>query len=284
MKFYFIFLLFLNLFHFSLEVVPIWNMKSATIDLKSSFSNNKLSYATISFSGHDLSGTIRKELTIDGDTIYKKNYLSISGESEFEVSYEDIESAYSVINKRVICPKGRNYPQVLNGHNFQGIDLTSTSYAEKGNWDLKCYFHGAGISDSGKGFLMLFFLMNGKKASYNSDFNKDSSKFNWEASKSNDGAIGDELYDFKLVYGEQAFDWTNNNFIEYKMNGLVFEDNSLKLKGYFVKFESKSDKRDGIQIYSANEGLTLTSSRKYNQAYTLLQILFCKNIYIYFLF
>ena len=267
MKFYFIFLLFLNLFHFSLEVVLIWNMKSATIDLKSSFSNNKLSYATISFSGHDLSGTIRKELTIDGDTIYKKNYLSISGESEFEVSYEDIESAYSVINKRVICPKGRNYPQVLNGHNFQGIDLTSTSYAEKGNWDLKCYFHGAGISDSGKGFLMLFFLMNGKKASYNSDFNKDSSKFNWEASKSNDGAIGDELYDFKLVYGEQAFDWTNNNFIEYKMNGLVFEDNSLKLKGYFVKFESKSDKRDGIQIYSANEGLTLTSSRKYNQAY-----------------
>ena len=109
--------------------------------------------------------------------------------------------------------------------------------------------------------------MNGRKASYNTDFNKDASNFKWEASKSNDGAIDDELYDFKLQYGTKAFEKSNNNFIEYQMNGLVSENNNLKLKSYKVKFESKYDKRDGIQIYGEGSSITLTTSKKYNQAY-----------------
>ena len=51
------------------------------------------------------------------------------------------------------------------------------------------------------------------------------------------------------------------------MNGLIKEDNSLKLKCYKVKFESKYDKRDGIQIYGEGSSVILTTSKKYNQAY-----------------
>ena len=49
------------------------------------------------------------------------------------------------------------------------------------------------------------------------------------------------------------------------------------MKCYKVKFESKYDKRDGIQIYGEGNSITLTTSKKYNQGYikegdTLAQI------------
>ena len=162
--------LFLNLLYYSLGIVPNWNIESAAIDLKPSFSNNKLTYATISLSGHDLGGTLRKELTISGDTITKKNYLSINEESEFVVSFEDIESVYYIASSRVICPKGKYHPQKLSGTSFSELNPSSAGFEEKGNWDLKCYFHGAGLTDGGSslttpggGFFLLFYLMNGDK-------------------------------------------------------------------------------------------------------------------------
>ena len=272
MEFFLISFLFLNFLKYSFEIVPIWNIESAAIDLKPSFVNNKLTYATNSISGHDLSGTLRKELTINGNTINKKNYLSLNEESEFEVSFEDIESVYDVANSRVICPKGKYHPYKLSGTNFEEFSLSSTNFVENGNWDLKCYFHGAGLDDggssigtSGHGFMMLFYLMNGNRASYNTDFNNDNYNFNWEASKSNEGAVGEELYDFLLEYGRNSME--GSGFKEYKMNGLVKEGNNLKLKCYKVKFESKYDKRDGIQINGEGSEIALTTSKKYNQAY-----------------
>ena len=181
-------------------------MQTAAIDLKPSFTENKLSYASISLSGHDLYGTLRKELIIEGDTINKTNYLKIGDEQEFAVSYEDIESVYYVANKKVICPKGKYHPQELYNKNFYELFPKNTGiFEEKGNWDLKCYFHGAGIEDqAGNGFLMLFYLINKYKTAFNTDFNKDPNNFNWEAGKQNNGAVGEELYDFRLKYGTIA--------------------------------------------------------------------------------
>ena len=274
MEFFIKIFLFLNLLYYSLGIVPNWNIQSVVIDLRPSFTDNKLTYATISLSGHDLGGILRKELTINDNKINKANYLSINGESEFKVSFEDIESVYFIANSRVICPKGKYHPYKISGTVFSELNPSSNGFEEKGNWNLRCYFHGAGLEGGGStldspgaGFFMLFYLMNGRKASYNTDFNKDASNFKWEASKSNDGAIDDELYDFKLQYGTKAFEKSNNNFIEYQMNGLVSENNNLKLKSYKVKFESKYDKRDGIQIYGEGSSITLTTSKKYNQAY-----------------
>ena len=164
--------LFLNFFYISLEVVPIWNIESAAIDLKPSFTNNKLTYATISLSGHDCGGTLRKELTINGDKINKANYLSLNGGSEFQIPFEDIESVYYIANSNVICPKGKYHPQKLDGTSFSELNPASAGFVgkENGNWDLKCYFHGAGLDDGGSplyskggGFFLLFYLMNGKK-------------------------------------------------------------------------------------------------------------------------
>ena len=166
--------LFLNLLYYSQGIVPNWNIETAAINLQSFFSDNKLTYATISLSGHDLYGTLRKELSINCDIISKKNYLSINGENEFEVSFEDIESVYYIADSRVICPKGKYHPQKLSGHSFSELNTSSVGFEEKGNWDLKCYFHGAGLDDGGGssfsspggGFFILFYLMNGKKTVY----------------------------------------------------------------------------------------------------------------------
>ena len=243
-------------------------MQTAAIDLKPSFTENKLSYASISLSGHDLYGTLRKELIIEGDTINKINYLKIGDDQEFAVSYEDIESVYYVANKKVICPKGKYHPQELYNKNFYELFPKNIGiFEEKGNWDLKCYFHGAGIEDqAGNGFLMLFYLINKYKTAFNTDFNKDPNNFNWEAGKQNNGAVGEELYDFRLKYGTIAYQGTT--YIEYPMNAIVLEGNDIKLKTYNVKFESHPpDTRNGVQIYSSGPTLKLSSSKKYNQAY-----------------
>ena len=132
---------------------------------------------------------------------------------------------------------------------------------------MKCYFHGAGISDqNGGGFLLLFYLMNGNKAMYDTDFNKDRNNFDWEACRSGNGAVGEELCDFGLKYGEVAFEADVNDFREYQMIAIVLEDNYIKLKSYEVAFESKWDKRDGVHINPFGSDFTLISAKKYNQA------------------
>ena len=270
MKFILIIILFLNTFYYSLSVVPVWNINSSAINLTTFFTNNKLSYASISLSGHGLNGTLRKELTINGDNITKTNYLSINGEEEFVVSYEDIDSVYYVADKTVICPKGKHHPQKLENGNFSELFPPNSRniFEEKGNWDLKCYFHGAGISDqNGGGFLLLFYLMNGNKEMYDTDFNKYRNKFDWEACWPDNGAVGEELYNFKLKYGEVAFENNINSFKKYQMIAIVLEDNYIKLKSYKVAFESKWDKRDGVHINPFGSDFTLISAKKYNQAY-----------------
>ena len=184
-----------------------------------------------------------------------------------EVKFEQVESYYYLYNsKYIICPQGSFHPYDFTN----GVELKPDENFSGENWDLKCYFHGAGLeggggdlNSPGAGFFMLFYLMNGNKASYNTDFNNDRYNFNWEASKQNNGAIGDELYDFRLEYGTKACNLPDNSFKEYKMGGLVLEGNNLKLKSYGVKFESKFDMRAGIQIYGIGSEITLTSSKKY---------------------
>ena len=119
MKFNLIIILFTHIFHYSLTIVPKWNIDSAAIDLKPSFSDNKLTYAKVSLCGHDLNGILRKELILNGDIIKKKSYLSINNEPEFEIFFEDIESIYYIANKGIICPKGKYHPKVLENNNFQ---------------------------------------------------------------------------------------------------------------------------------------------------------------------
>ena len=72
MKVFIIIFLFLNFFYYSLTVVPIWNIESATINLENSFSYNTLKFGSSTFIGNYLSGSLRKELIKDGDSITKK--------------------------------------------------------------------------------------------------------------------------------------------------------------------------------------------------------------------
>ena len=264
-------ILFLNFLYNSFEIVPIWKMTSAAIDLQpSTFTDNKKTYYTYSRSGHDMSGTLRKELIVNGDKIERKRYLSLNGGSEFEVTFEDLESVYDLSNlvgKKVICPRGKYHPYVYENGQLYEMIPGGFNQQGNGNWDLKCYYHGAGSSSSenGKGFFLVFYLMNGKASNFNADFNKDSSQFRWEACKSNNGAIEEELYDFRLEYGTIAYQGTS--WIEYQMIGLVSTSNSLLLKSYVVKCESKHDVKNGIYINGQGSSLYLTESKKYNQGY-----------------
>ena len=264
-------ILFLNFLYNSFEIVPIWKMTSAAINLQpSTFTDNKKTYYTYSRSGHKMSGTLRKELIVNGDKIERKRYLSLDGGSEFEVTFEDLESVYDLSNlvgKKVICPRGKYHPYVYENGQLYEMIPGGFNQQGNGNWDLKCYYHGAGSSSSenGKGFFLVFYLMNGKASNFNADFNKDSSQFRWEACKSNNGAIEEELYDFRLEYGTIAYQGTS--WMEYKMIGLVSTGNSLLLKSYVVKFESNSQVRQGIQINGQGSSRYLTESKKYNQGY-----------------
>ena len=55
------------------------------------------------------------------------------------------------------------------------------------------------------------------------------------------------------------------------MNAIILENNSIKLKSYNVEFQSKYDKREGVQIISQGSSHTITPSKKYNQAYINLE-------------
>ena len=261
MEAFFNIFLFLNFFYYSLEIVPIWKLETSTIELNPNFVNNRYKYDDISkpIDGYPVS--LRKYLVKNGDKIEQKNYLSLNNQNEFEVSFDDIESVYTVVGKKVICPKGKYHPYEITSDTQISEIIPDNSIDTQGkNWDLRCYYHGAG-------FFLVFYLMNGGKNSYGSDFKANTNYFNWKPNQS--GSIGNELYDYKLVYGEKSKEDTT--WQEYKMAALILNSNNLKLKGFTAKFETNdpydSSKKDRYYIYGSGSEVTLTENRINNQAY-----------------
>ena len=254
--------LFFNFLYNSLEVVPIWNLASSAIDLKPLFTYNKYSFMIFNKYGHDMDGKLKKELEIKGDEVTITNLLSIDGGTNyFEVPFDNIESVYNnILGQKIVCPRGKYHQYGIKNDNKLYVKIPDTDFVGKDYWDLKCYYHGAN-------FYLVFYLINGKKSNYGVDLSVDKDSGSWRRNNDYGGSINDELFDFKLVYGNAAFNYATYDFYVYKMIGLIAQDNQLALKSYNMKFESKEGKRDGYRVYDAGSKVVLTEYRKYNQAY-----------------
>ena len=230
--------LFLNILTYSLEIVPNWNIATAAIKLDVTFNDdNKYKYndAQNDISGHN-NIYISNKLIKEGDKIKHQSYLALDNRDEFEVDFDEIGSRFWVASQSLICPKRNFHPYKIyydNGTPKISKETIDNSIDSEGNnWDLKCFYHNAK-------YFLVFYLLNGSKNSYGTDYYYYESNFNWIPNRS--GSIGSELYDFKLQ-NDNSVTYVGTTWIEYKMAALVLDSNNLKLKGYKAKFETKDDK------------------------------------------
>ena len=195
-------ILFFNLFHILLSVIPNWNLTLIGENLLTSDTYTKtiekeyggnIIYLAITF-------------TKNGDTITKKNEL-ITGNTKKEVYFDDIQSFYIIDNNYYICPKGNYHLYNLStDKNITPSDFLSTDY------ELKCYYHDTSST------LLVFYLMNGKNTMYY--ISKKDGYFNDVLNKIN--FFSAELYDIKFKTGETS------ESQEYHMLSLTKKDSSLK--------------------------------------------------------
>ena len=258
-------ILFLNILTYSFEIVPNWNIATAAVKLEVTFNDdNKYKYndAQNDISGHNTI-YISNKLIKEGDKIKHQSYLALDNRDEFEVDFDEIGSRFWVASQSLICPKRNFHPYKIyydNGTPKISKETIDNSIDSEGNnWDLKCFYHKAK-------YFLVFYLLNGSKNSYGTDYYYYESNFNWIPNRS--GSIGSELYDFKLQNDDSAT-YVDTTWKEYKMAALVLDSNNLKLKGYKAKFETKDDKtqNNNFYIYGGGGEYTLTTNKKYNQAY-----------------
>ena len=236
MKNIFYFSLFCYLLFQALSVVPEWNLDSVGEDLLGSetekifvISNRKM---------YDAEMTIKKNLTKTSTGIKLTNLLEMNGE-QIEVEFDQVESLYHILERDIICPKGRYHPydftnkRELKPDNFVGE-----------NWDLRCYYHKESH------FFLVFYLMNGNNVNIYLTNDESINRYNG-ASIEKDNLK--ETYDF-LLKGSKY-----NN--DYQMVALVNEDNSLKLEYYAFTLIQ------GQQYPKSYEEKTIVSKDKYIQAY-----------------
>ena len=137
-----------SLFFQVLTPIPVWDLPSSSIDLLSSSSTyNFQIYSKVAY---EINVNLTKVITKNDNNITSKNYLTVNSNT-ITVDFDDIDSHYA--NKLgcdiLICPKGKFHPYDFNNNNY----ITPTEFVERGDWDLRCYFHNTG-------YFLIFYLMN----------------------------------------------------------------------------------------------------------------------------
>ena len=107
-------LLFLTLFLSTKEIIPLWNLESASEDI---LTTNTKTYTITYREMYNLIGKLDKTITRDSESkITHKNtlYLTNKGETYTKtidnVDFEQIESLYKFADRRIICPLGKHHP------------------------------------------------------------------------------------------------------------------------------------------------------------------------------
>ena len=134
--------LFLQIIKISFSIVPLWNLKLASIELVKGndyyeefpgpiYGTKEGSYNLKIKVYKDWNGIIRKE-----------KYLSLDGNQITGIDYDEIESVYKNNNNHYfVCPKGQYY---VHSYNIQDSSqnqlLEKNDVDEPNNWDLKCFY------------------------------------------------------------------------------------------------------------------------------------------------
>ena len=101
MKFVINIILFLNLFHNLLSVIPNWNLTAVGENLMTSDTYVK----TVYMDWYDYNVKLEVIFTKEDGTIKKHNKVSIDSTSH-DVEFDDIQSFYEIHGQFYICPKG----------------------------------------------------------------------------------------------------------------------------------------------------------------------------------
>ena len=136
------FLIFLNLFFCIISVLPHWNLESSSHIILDT-NENTHSYTTSSKNMYGLNGVLVKTITRnENGEITHKNRLYINNVDYGEVSFEQIESLYSLNQNanKLFCPRGKYDIFKINDNNLQQID---NNIDKLNDWDIKCYYHGS---------------------------------------------------------------------------------------------------------------------------------------------
>ena len=209
--------IFLNLFLFSISIVPNWDLKKSSIDLLDSEKNvNVHNYIVVHRALYNLEIKLEKNISrLHNGSIYYYNKMYRNDTQTYtNVDFEYIESFYYLkggTEKKILCPAGKNHP--INLENSQTIKNNDFNN-EDNDWDLKCYSHNAG-----KKFVFTFYLSNGENQIYDLLTNDTFQKYE-------ELNLHEELYDFKLVNKEQ--DYQNG---PYQICALVKSDDYIKFIG-----------------------------------------------------
>ena len=215
------FLLFISFFILCNSIVQNWDLENHALDLLEG--KDYISVKEFEQTGYDLQVKLYKYIAKeDGKIVYRK-YLTVSRTTtdpytvifDGQVDFEKIDSFYYLNNNYIVCPQGKNHPQLFySGSSMSRLDV-GNNFQENGDWELKCYHHYTG-------YFLVFYLMNGNSQFFRT---KTSGSFSWTREN-----FHNEIYDFKLNNGDNAG--------EYSLAYIVNTSGYLKLLGSKFTFNN----------------------------------------------
>ena len=246
-----IFIGFMILLSYSLEIIPNWNLNSSAVNLLPT--SGSVTYTVVDRDMYAMKVKLIKTITKSGETITITNSLSINEGISFNVDFDNIESFYHLNGIDIVCPKGKYHPYDATNKKY----LQPTNFEIKGNWDLKCYKHNTN-------YFLAFYLMNGDKHLYYSKSQYDAMDFSWKTK-----SFTSQLFDFKLDNGDvykEGSAWKN-----YDMGAIILDSHYLKLKSLMAQFHNHDQNDDLVYIFDSQTADPLTidlmEAKKYSQAF-----------------
>ena len=236
-----IFLLFLLfLFKNTFEIVPIWNIANAAIDLipTGNYHDFKAEERTL----YGMSIILTRKIYKNVDGISYENYLKIGNDAEFKVDFDNIESFYNLNGIYLICPKGKY--GLFNANSDARNFFSPSGFENKGNWDFKCFRHNTQ-------YLLSFYLNNYEKTFYYCIWQETGSRnFVWQYKYID----YHQIYDFKLTNVKLFKDPNDDTqWYKHKMMGIILDNNIIKLQSMSAEFKPTDfQETEKIFIYNSN--------------------------------
>ena len=249
MKFFIFLYIFFELIFSSISFIPIWDLKSSSIDLTPENSEKEITIYEIRYEDN-LHARLTKKITT---SLNDQNYMLMKdGETDNEVDWDGIESAY--YHSRIghfVCPTGKNFIHHYKNSLLYTIKPNQFN-CDDCNWELICYFQSNANDWMFQGFLNSDSTINlyGKILT-EFDNNGEEEKYKWIKIDSVKG-----LLDFIWIFEIQSNE-------KYNMYALILEGNYIYLKKYVIQINSSG-------VYVQNEDpvqILIDSKSTYTHAY-----------------
>ena len=230
-------ILFFNSVLFVYPIVQKWNLVDSSIDLLAN--SDDIYFKDFEGVKDDLLVELYKSISKENGSIVYRKYLKILKNNynifEGEVYFDKIESFYYLDNYIIVCPKGKYHPAYFYDNQYSNLSLPD--FEEKGDWELKCYYHESG-------YFIVFYLMN-KDSQFFYEFKQNG---NWIRKN-----LHEEIYDFKLNNGIDLGS-------EYPFAYIIKQNEYIRLTGAKLYINI-----DGIFHNDCGGSNLITEAKKYSR-------------------